>query len=92
VTPQTIALALLVFGLVATRLWEEGRWRAGRISDRANAILVVGRLPALVLGFALITGLDPVAAVGLTGIAVVAAGLLYGPVLARLRRNAPRGR
>ena len=28
----------------ATRLWEEGRWRAGKMSDRTTAILLVGRI------------------------------------------------
>jgi ACR3 family arsenite efflux pump ArsB len=90
VTPQTIALALLVFSLVATRLWEEGRWRAGRMSDRTNALLVVGRLPALALGFGLITGLDPVTTLGMTAIAALAAAVLYAPVVARLRRTRSR--
>lgn len=85
-TPQTVALALLVFAMVATRLWEEGRWRAGRISDRTNALLVVGRLPLLVLGFGLIAGLDPVLTLVLTGVAAVAAALLFAPTVARLGR------
>ena len=91
-TPTTIALALLVFALVATRLWEEGRWRSGRMSDRTNALLVVGRLPVLVLGFAVIAGVDPAVAAGLTAVALLAAAVLYRPVLARLRRSAARDR
>ena len=58
-TTETILLALLVFAMVVTRPFEEGRWRAGRMSDRTSALLVVARLPILVLGFALITGPDP---------------------------------
>jgi hypothetical protein len=86
VTPQTVALALLVFAMVATRLWEEGRWRDGRISDRTNAKLVVGRLPVLALGFGLIAGVDPVLTLALTAVAAGAAATLYPPTVARLGR------
>jgi hypothetical protein len=90
VNPEYVALALLVFALVATRLWEEERWRAGRISDRTSAVLVLARLPGLVLGFALITGQDPATVAVMTGIALVAAALLYPWVVGRLRRAARR--
>lgn len=89
-TPQTILLALLVFSLVATRLYEERLWRDGRISDRTSALLVVGRLPFLAVGFALIVGLDPLSALALLAIAVLAAALLYPLVVGRLRRVAGR--
>ncbi len=52
----TIPLLLLMFGLVITKPAEERAWRSGRISDRAAAWLIVGRLVVLGLGFALITG------------------------------------
>ena len=89
-TPETIALALLVFALIATRLWEEGRWRDGRMSDRTSAILVVARLPLLVGGFLLIVG-QPIGVVigGALVAGLVAAGL-YRVVVARLRRLANR--
>jgi hypothetical protein len=92
VTPQTIALALLVFSLVATRLWEEGRWRSGKMSDRTAAILVVGRLPFLVGGFMLIVGQSPVVVLGSTAVALVVAGLLYPVIVGRLRRSALKTR
>ena len=89
-TPETIALALLVFALIATRLWEEGRWRDGRMSDRTSAILVVARLPLQVGGFLLIVG-QPIGVVigGALVAGLVAAGL-YRVVVARLRRLANR--
>jgi hypothetical protein len=90
VTPQNIVLALLVFALVATRLWEEGLWRAGRISDRTNASLVVGRLPILLFGFTLFTGQDAVVVVGATALGILAAAALYPVVVRRLRRLANR--
>ncbi len=89
-TPQTIQLALLVFALVATRLWEEGRWRDGHMSDRTAAILVVGRLPFLVGGFLLITGQALPVIVAGTGLAALVAAGLYLFVVARLRRLSNR--
>ena len=87
-TPQTILLALLVFALIASRPFEEGRWRDGRLSDRGAAILVVGRLPFLALGFALITRREPAVMLGMTAIALALAALLYPLVVGRLRRTA----
>jgi hypothetical protein len=84
--PQTIALALLVFGLIATRPLEERRWRAGRITDRTSAILVVARLPILVIGFALLTARTPEVAL-LMGTVSIGLALLALPLVAgRLRR------
>lgn len=85
-TPQNIVLALLVFALVATRLWEEGLWRAGRISDRRSALLVVGRLPLLLFGFTLFTGQDAPVVVGATVLGILLAAALYPLVVRRLRR------
>jgi len=90
VTPETIALALLVFALIATRLWEEGRWRDGRMSDRTSAILVVARLPLLVGGFLLIVGQPLVVVMGGALVAGLIAAGLYRVVVARLRRLANR--
>jgi hypothetical protein len=90
VTPQTIALALLVFSLVATRLWEEGQWRKGRFSDRTAALLVVGRLPVLGFGFAVITGQQVVAVMAMTAIGLALAAVAYPYVVRRLRRSAGR--
>ncbi len=89
-TPQTIALAVLVFLLVATRLWEEGRWRDGKLSDRTSAILVVARLPFLVLGFTLLVGQPWPVVVGGTLVAGLIGAGLYRVVVARLRRLAGR--
>jgi hypothetical protein len=90
VTPQNIALALLVFALVATRLWEESLWRAGRISDRASALLVVGRLPFLLFGFTLFTGQEGFVVIGATVLGILLAAAIYPLVVRRLRRLANR--
>jgi hypothetical protein len=84
-TIDTILLALLVFALIATRPFEERRWRDGRITDRTAALLVVGRLPVHILGFALIAARPAGETLLLAAIALVVAGLLYPLVLARLR-------
>ena len=89
-TPTTVQLAILVFALVATRLWEEGRWRDGRFSDRTAAILVVARLPILVGGFLLITGQTVPVVIGGAALAGLIAAGLYRVVVARLRRLANR--
>lgn len=89
-TPQNIVLALLVFALVATRLWEESLWRAGRISDRTSAVLVVGRLPFLLFGFTLFTGQDAVVVVVATVLGILGAAALYPVVVRRLHRLANR--
>ena len=86
-TPEYWALALLVFALVATRLWEEGRWRTGKMSDRTAAILLVGRLPFLVGGFMLITGQLPIVVVVATAVAGLIAAALYPWTVGRLRRS-----
>lgn len=88
--PQYIQLAVLVFAMVATRLWEEGRWRSGKMSNRTSALLVVGRLPILAGAFALITAREPVAVLAMTAIGVVVGAVLYPFVVGRLRRISGR--
>ncbi len=87
--PQYVALALLVFALVATRLWEEEQWRRGRFSDQTAAILVVGRLPVLAFGFAVLTGQPLPTVLVMTAIALVMAAAVYPFVVGR---RAPHGR
>ena len=92
-TPTTIALAVLVFALVITRLEEERRWRDGRISDRTNALLVAGRLPILGVGFGLITGQEPLGVLlpGALGLGLAALVVPYVTRrLRRIREGAPR--
>jgi hypothetical protein len=87
VNPQYAALALLVFALVITRLWEENRWRDGRMSDRTAAILLVGRLPFLLVGFTLITGQDWPVIIGSAVVGIAIAAALYPWMVGRLRRS-----
>jgi hypothetical protein len=49
----------IMLTFVASRPIEVGLWRAGRLSDRAFTILMLGRFPFLVAVFALVAGLSP---------------------------------
>jgi uncharacterized membrane protein YfcA len=90
VTPQAVALAILVVLLLATRPLEERWWRAGRISSRTAAILIVARLPVLAIGTSVASGRDaPMTALFGAGAAVLAAAL-YPVAVRRLRRLANR--
>jgi hypothetical protein len=91
-SPTTIPLLMLMFGLVATRRYEQKAWQAGRLSDRVAAWLIVGRLPVLLLGFALITDRDlPVMAV-MTAIGLIAAFVLQPIAAGRLAGARARDR
>ena len=83
-SPTTFPLVVLLLALVATRPLEERRWRAGRLSDRVATWLIVGRIPALALGFGLIVGLPPLELLLLVAVAIAAAFLLQPVALARL--------
>lgn len=86
-TDETFLLTLLVFAIVATRPTEERRWRAGRLTDRMAAMLVVGRLPVLALGFVLITSPPLEVTVALALVSFGIAALLFPLLVRRLRRG-----
>ena len=87
----TIPLLLLMFGMIITKPAEERAWRAGRISDRVAGWLIVLRLPILALGFALITGRDPVVVAVMTGVGLVLAFVLAPVAVGRLHAVRARG-
>ena len=91
-TTTTILLALLVFAMVATRPFEERRWRDGRISDRTAAWLILGRLPVLLGGFCLVEGLPLPLAGAAVLVGLVPGVLLYRWTIGRLRRARDRAR
>ncbi len=74
-SPTTLPLVALTLLLVATRSLEERWWKAGRISDRFAAWLIVGRLVVLGVGFGLIVGLE------LPQLLLVAAGATIAAVV-----------
>jgi len=89
IEPGTL-LALLLFAIVLTRPYEERLWRAGRVSDRASALLILARLPVLAMAFGLITGRPWPEAVALTAGALLLACALYPFLLRRIRRGGSR--
>lgn len=89
---STILLALLVFALVATRPFEERRWREGRVSDGTAALLILGRLPVLLGGFCVIEGVPLPATAAVVLVALIPGLLLFPWVVRRLRRARDRSR
>ena len=94
----TLQLIGILFIMVITRPREERAWRAGRISDRTAAWLIVGRLPFMAFAFGLIIGRSPVEILALTLIGLVAAFILQPIAAGRLakvraqdRGPSPRG-
>ena len=94
----TLQLIGILFLMVITRPREERAWRAGRISDRTAAWLVVARLPFMAFAFGLIIGRSPVEILVLTGIGLLAAFILQPVAAGRLakvraqeRGQPPRG-
>jgi hypothetical protein len=76
-----VAIALVV----ASRPIEARLWRAGRLSDRAVAILLLSRLPLIALLVIVSQGAPPAVGLFLLGISVVPGLLAYRWVLALVR-------
>jgi hypothetical protein len=92
VTPQIALLGLMVFALIATRPFEERRWRAGRLTDRGSALLLVARLPLFAAGWCLAVGIPPLGVLGALLVGGAAGALLLPPVERRLARVRTGGR
>jgi hypothetical protein len=75
----------LMIRLVASRPFEVRAWRAGRISDRVAAILILGRFPLIGLVVGLFGGAGLPATALLVGLMFVPAILLYGWALRRIQ-------
>jgi len=71
--------------LVATRPFEVRAWRAGRISDRTAAVLILGRFPLIGLVVGVFGGAGIPATALLVGLMCIPAVLLYGWSLRRIR-------
>ena len=74
---EPVLLGLLVVVAVLSRLLEVRLWKAGRLSDRATAILLVGRFPAFCFLGSLISGADWPLAVGITLLGSLPSPFLY---------------
>ena len=74
---QGVVLVLIVIAAVASRPIVARRWRAGRLSDRTTAILLLGCFPALCFVFGLIAGASLPVLIGITAVAMVPMALFY---------------
>jgi hypothetical protein len=79
-----VGLALMIL-LVASRPFEVRRWRAGRISDRTLAILILGRFPLVGLAAGVFGGAGIPATALLFGLMCIPGVLLYGWTLRRIQ-------
>jgi hypothetical protein len=82
---QGVVLVLVVIAAVASRPIEARLWRAGRLSDRTTAILLLGRFPILCFVFGLMAGASLPVLVGITAVAMLPMALLYRFTLDLLR-------
>jgi hypothetical protein len=83
----------LVIALLASRPIEARFWRAGRLSDRATALLILGRMPAIVLVAVLVAGVPSPLTASLIAISLVPVALGYRFVMGLLaaeRAGQPR--
>ena len=77
-------VALMIL-LVASRPFEVRAWRAGRISDRTAAILILGRFPLIGLLVGVFGGAGIPATALLFGLMCIPAVVLYGWALRRIQ-------
>jgi hypothetical protein len=85
-----VLLVILLVALVASRPIEVRLWRAGRLSDRALAVLLLVRFPILVGLFAVLSGGPVALTVFVIAISLLPAAAFY-PVALRFIRNHGRG-
>jgi hypothetical protein len=82
---QGVVFVLVVIAAVASRPIEARLWRAGRLSDRTTAILLLGRFPVLCFVFGLMAGASLPVLVGITAVAMLPMALFYRFTLDLLR-------
>ena len=84
---QGVLVAVIVIAALVSRPIEGRLWRAGRRSDRATVVLVLGRLPVLCFLFALIGGASLPLVVGITALGAIGPVLFYRSALDLLREQ-----
>jgi len=89
---QAVLIAIVVVAAVISRPIEVSLWRAGRLSNRTIALLLLGRFPLVVGLFALILGASPPIVIGLTVLALLPGALFYRVALNLLRDQALEAR
>lgn len=83
---------MVIFAATISRPIEVQLWRLGRLSDRATALLLVGRLPVVAFLFGVIFGGSLPRTIILTLLAVLPVVFFYPIVLDALRDEARRTR
>jgi hypothetical protein len=83
-------VAIVIFAATISRPIEVQLWRMGRLSDRATALLLVGRFPVVAFLFGLILGGSLPGTIALTLLASLPAAFFYPMVLTLLRDEARR--
>ena len=84
---EGLLIGIVLVAAVVSRPVEVRLWRAGRVSDRTAALLLVGRFPVIVLLFGLIHGGSLPITIGLTALALLPAALFYRFTLDALRQT-----
>ena len=85
-------VVLIIAILVMSRPIEARLWRAGRLSDRNLALLLIGRFPALVGLFAVFAGASLPMIVFLVAISLLPGLFLYRWTLGIVQENSPADR
>jgi hypothetical protein len=89
---QGAFVAIVIFAATISRPIEVQLWRMGRLSDRATALLLVGRFPVVAFLFGVILGGSLPRTIILTLLAVLPVVFFYPLVLDVLRDEARRTR
>jgi hypothetical protein len=84
---QGVLVVLAILAAVISRPVEVRLWRAGRLSDRTTAVLLVGRFPVLAFLFAILVGGEPLFVIAITALATLPALAFYRFVLGQLREQ-----
>lgn len=92
---EGVLIGLIIAAAVLSRPIESRLWRAGRLSDRALAALLVARFPIVFGLFALIRGMPAplllLIVAGTAGVAAVAHPFVLTAIEDQARSRSPRG-
>ena len=84
---EGVVVVLVIVAAVISRPLEVRLWRAGKLSDRSTALLLVGRLPVLAFVFATLVGAEPLLVLAITALATLPALAFYRFTLGLLREQ-----
>lgn len=84
---QALLVVVVILAAVVSRPLEVRLWRAGRLSDRTTALLLLGRFPFLVFLFAVLGGGQPWFVLAVTALAMLPPLAFYRFTLGLLREQ-----